>query len=184
MRAAPFALKLLIMRWPLLAALATLGVLAGCSAGPPARVWAASVCSTLTPWRAEIATLTAQAQQQTPQSTTPQEAKENLVRMLEGARDASERARAGVQAAGVPEVDEGDKVAAGITESLTKVRDAYGKARDSIDALPTNDSAAFYAGVSTTMTTLQQEYAASALDTSDIRSTELQSAFAEAPECH
>jgi len=71
-----------------------------------------------------------------------------------------------------------------MTESLTKVRDAYGKARDTVDALPTADSDRFYKGVQAAMVTLQQEYAASALDTTNLRSTELQAAFAEAPECH
>lgn len=161
-----------------------LGLLAGCAEGPPPRAWAASVCSTLTPWRAEINTLTTRAQQQTPQSTTPEQAKENLVRMLEGARDASEKARSGVAAAGVPEVDGGAKIAEGMTDSLTRVRDAYGKARDTVHELPTAEPSAFYEGVSSAMVTLQKEYAASALDTTNLHSTELQSAFAEAPECH
>jgi hypothetical protein len=50
--------------------------------------------------------------------------------------------------------------------------------------LPTADSDRFYKGVQAAMVTLQQEYAASALDTTNLRSTELQAAFAEAPECH
>lgn len=158
-------------------------LLAGCAEGPPARAWAATVCSALEPWRAEINTLTARAQQQTPQSATPEQAKDNLVRMLEGARDASETARGKVEAAGVPEVDGGDEVAAAMVESLRKVRDAYGKARDTVHGLPTSESASFYEGVRAAMDTLQKEYAASALDTSKLHSVELQQAFAEVPEC-
>jgi hypothetical protein len=169
---------------PVLATLVLLASLAGCAKGPPPRAWAASVCQALTPWRAEIATLTTTAQQQTPQSTTPEQAKENLMRMLEGARDATEKARGEVEAAGVPEVKDGKTIAAKMTDSLRKVRDAYGKARDTIEALPTADADRFYTGVQATMVTLQQEYAASALDTTNLRSTELQAAFAEAPECH
>ncbi|MEV0454750.1 hypothetical protein [Catellatospora methionotrophica] len=156
----------------------------GCVAdGPPPRVWAASVCSALNPWREEISTLTTRAQQQTPTSTTPQQAKENLVRMLEGARDASEKARGRIADAGVPEVDDGDAIAGGVTGSLAKVRDAYGRAGETVRTLSTDDPPAFYQGVSTAMTTLQQEYDASALDTSQLRSTELQQAFGEVPEC-
>lgn len=167
---------------PLLVAAAA--VLGGCMAdGPPPRVWAASVCSALNPWREEIATLTTRAQQQTPHATTPQQAKENLVRMLEGARDASEKARGKVAAAGVPEVDGGGDIADGVTGSLAQVRDAYGRAGDSMRALPTEDPAVFYDSVSTVMATLQREYDASALDTSSLRSTELQQAFGEVPEC-
>jgi predicted lipid-binding transport protein (Tim44 family) len=161
-----------------------LALLGGCAKGPPPRVWAASVCSALTPWRAEIATLTTRAQQQTPTSTTPGQAKENLVQMLAGAREASEKARGQVVAAGVPEVDGGAAVAAGMADSLGQVRDAYGRARDAVRDLPTDDSADFYDRVATVMVKLQKEYAASALDTSTLRSTELQKAFAEVPECH
>ncbi|MBV1851925.1 hypothetical protein KUA19_17450 [Catellatospora sp. NEAU-YM18] len=158
--------------------------LGGCVAsGPPPRVWAASVCSALTPWRDEISTLTTRAQQQTPASTTPEQAKENLVRMLQGARDASERARGKVVAAGVPEVDGGPAIADGVAGSLTKVRDAYGKAGDAVRDLSTEDPTAFYDHVSGVMVTLQQEYSASALDTSSLHSAELQQAFAEVPEC-
>ena len=176
--------KLLCMRRPVIVAIALLGLLAGCAAGPPARAWAASVCSALTPWRAEINTLTSRAQQQTPQSTTPEQAKDNLVQMLEGARDASERARSGVAAAGVPEVEGGAEVAERMTASLIKVRDAYGKARDTVSGLPTGEASTFYDGVSAAMVTLQSEYAASSLDTTNLHSVELQVAFAEAPECH
>src|SRR5688572_20883008 len=95
----------------LLAVLAATGALAGCSGGPPPRAWAASVCEALTPWRAEIDALTARAQAQTPHAATPEQAKDNLVHMLEGARDASERARARVEAAGVPAVEGGEAVA-------------------------------------------------------------------------
>jgi hypothetical protein len=156
----------------------------GCVAdGPPPRVWAASVCSALNPWREDIATLTTRAQQQTPNATTPQQAKENLVRMLEGARDASEKARGRIAAAGVPEVDGGDAIADGVMGSLAKVRDAYGRAGEAMRALSTDDPSAFYDGVAAIMATLRQEYDASALDTSSLRSTELQQAFGEVPEC-
>jgi predicted lipid-binding transport protein (Tim44 family) len=127
--------------------------------------------------------LTSRAQEQTPRSATPEQAKETLVRMLEGARDSSERARSKVEAAGVPEVEGGKDVATGMTESLRKIRDAYGRARDTIKALPTADTNAFYDGVSAAMKTLQEEYSASALDTSKLHSPELQQAFAEVPEC-
>ncbi len=173
------------MRRPLiaLALLAVLATAAGCSGGPPPRAWAASVCETLTPWRAEIDALTTRAQEQTPHAATPEQAKDNLVHMLEGARDASERARGKVESAGVPEVEGGQAVAAGMIDSLRKIRDAYAKARDTVDGLPTADPPAFYDGVESAMKTLQQEYAASSLDTSKLHSPELQKAFDEVPEC-
>lgn len=171
------------MQRPLLFLALLAVVVAGCSEGPPPRAWAANVCSALTPWRAEITTLTTRAQEQTPNSATPEQAKDTLVRMLEGARDSSERARGKVEAAGVPEVEGGKDIAAGMIESLRKMRDAYGKARDTISQLSTADAAAFYEAVSAAMSTLQEEYKASALDTTKLHSPELQQAFAEVPEC-
>ncbi|MDG4833839.1 hypothetical protein O7627_31690 [Solwaraspora sp. WMMD1047] len=166
------------------AALCLLAVLAGaCGGGPAPRAWAASVCQALAPWRAEISTLTSSAQQQMTAKTTPAQAQENLVRLFGGAEQASETARRSVQEAGVPDVDRGDVVSREFLASLTAVRDAYGQARRSIEELSTGEAGAFYAGVKTAIDTLNQEYDASALDTSELDSVELQAAFDEVPEC-
>src|SRR3954469_3941786 len=96
----------------LLALGATMG---GCSGAPGPRLWAASVCTALAPWRTEIGTLTTRTQQQMTAATTPAQAKENLTRLFGGAQSASERARAGVQKAGVPDVAGGAQVAQSFT---------------------------------------------------------------------
>lgn len=156
--------------------------LAGCGGGRPApQAWAADVCDALGPWRDEIDTLTSGAEQQMTAKTTPAQAKENLVRLLGGAERASETARAQVVDAGVPDVDEGETVAAGFAASLADVRDAYGNARKAIEGLDTGPG--FYDGVSSAVDTLNKEYDASALDTSKLDSPELARAFDEVPEC-
>ena len=157
--------------------------LGACSSGPAPRAWAASVCKVLAPWRTEIGTLTSRTQQQMTAATTPNQAKENLVRLFGGAESASERARAGVEKAGVPDVDEGEKVAEGFTASLGAMRDAYGRARTGIEALRTSPAKDFYAKVGTVVETLNTEYKASELDTSNLSSVELKEAFDEVPEC-
>jgi hypothetical protein len=157
--------------------------LAGCSGGPAPRAWAAAVCTALSPWRAEIGTLTSRTQLQMKAATSPGQAKENLVRLFGGAEAASEKARAGVEDAGVPEVEHGDEVASSFTASLSAVRDAYGRARSGIDALPTAPSDTFYTQVASVVDTLNTEYTKSELDTTKLNSTELQKAFAEVPEC-
>src|ERR1700754_2378701 len=86
-------------------------VLSACGGGSAPAAWAASVCAALTPWRAEIGSLTERTQQQMDVATTPAQAKENLVQMLGGAEQASERARAQIAAAGVPDVDDGERIA-------------------------------------------------------------------------
>jgi hypothetical protein len=156
---------------------------AGCSGAHSARAWATSVCTTLEPWRGEIGSLTSRAQQQMSALTTPGQAKENLVRLFSGAESASETARAGVAKAGVPDVDDGKKIADGFVGSLAAMRDAYGRARTGIEALPTAPAGTFYEQVQKVVAQLQTDYQASSLDTSNLNSEELKSAFDEVPEC-
>jgi hypothetical protein len=157
--------------------------LAACSGQPGARAWAAAVCTALSPWRSEIGALTSRTQQQMSAATTPAQARENLMRLFAGARDASERARAGVAGAGVPDVDGGAQIAHGFTGSLAAVRDAYGRAQESVGALATAPAKAFYEQVSRVVDRLNADYAASSLDTSKLNSAELEAAFDELPQC-
>lgn len=156
---------------------------AACGGGPAPRAWAASVCEALAPWRSEINNLTRATQQQMTAQTTPAQARENLVRLMAGAEQASENARRAVQEAGVPDVDHGDVVSREFIASLTAVRDAYGKARETIEALAIGQPGPFYDGVQAAVETLNTEYDASSLDTSRLDSVELKQAFDEVPEC-
>lgn len=158
-------------------------VVGGCANGPGARSWAATVCEALAPWRNEITSLNRRAQQQMTAETTPAQAKENLVRLVSGAEAASETARAKVAKAGVPDVQDGAEVARGFVTSLAAVRDAYAQAKQSLQTLDTGEPKTFYDGVSAVLTTLNQEYSRSALDTSSLDSPELKQAFDEVPEC-
>jgi phytoene/squalene synthetase len=141
------------------------------------------VCAALAPWRTEIGTLTTRTQQQMTAETTPAQAKENLTRLFAGAQDASEKARAGVQKAGVPEVDHGKRIASSFTASLSATRDAYARARTGIQALPIAPAATFYTKVGAVVDTLTADYKKSELDTSKLDSQELKEAFDEVPEC-
>ncbi|HEX6500415.1 MAG TPA: hypothetical protein VF054_15500 [Micromonosporaceae bacterium] len=159
--------------------------LAGCGTHAVApKSWVASVCRALTPWQQQIAQLTSQAQAAMAKATTPAETKTNLVRLLSGAEQASETARAKLAAAGVPDVQGGAVIAAEFTRSLAAVRDAYGKARRAVEALdPAMEASAFYDKVVAIWDTLNQEYSRSAVDTGKLSSTELRQAFDEVPEC-
>jgi hypothetical protein len=165
-----------------LAALAVL-LLGGCAGGPPPRVWAASVCTALSPWRAELAGLTTKAQEQANAAPNSAQAKENLVRLFDGAQKATEAARAKVKAAGVPDVDNGDKIAHSFQATLAAVRDAYGHAKDGVSELGADDPKTFSDGVASVLTTLNTEYAKSATDLTNLDSVELKKAFDEVPEC-
>ncbi len=167
---------------PLVFAAALLAACGGSAVAP--KTWAKSVCTALTPWRATLTSLTDDAQQHLAAAKTPEQAKQDLLGLLSGAETASETARQKVVSAGTPDVDGGDRIAARFAASLKAVRDAYGHARTTVSGLSTADAGAFYKEVGTAFGQLQQEYAASALDTSKVSSAPLRKAFNEVPECH
>jgi hypothetical protein len=161
---------------------------AGCTgdsggAGVAPAAWARSVCGALNPWRTEISDLTLKAQHELGTAKTAKQAKTNVVTLLSGAEQSSEKARRGVADAGVPKVERGDEIAKHFVASLEKARDAYGHAKTTVTALPTADATAFYAAVRGAFDTLREEYARSALDTEHVGSKDLQKAFDEVPEC-
>jgi hypothetical protein len=168
---------------PLLLLFVLAVTLSSCSGAPDAHAWAASVCTVLGPWRSEIGTLATRTQQQMTAATTPGQAKENLMRLFGGAQEASEKARAGVEKAGVPDADNGKQVAESFISSLSAMRDAYGRAKTGIEAVAIAPAKSFYTQVGVVVDTLQKEYSASELDTSKLNSEELSQAFDEVPEC-
>ena len=156
-------------------------LLSGCgTAAVPHRAWVTSVCQTLGPWRDRLTALNARAAEQMKSATTAGQARERLLRLLDGARQASEDARAKVAGAGVPDVTDGGAIAERFVNALAAVRDAYGKARDTVHGLP---EGTFYAGVGQAMTTLNQEYARAGVDTAKVASAQLRKDFDEVPAC-
>jgi hypothetical protein len=149
-----------------------------------AAAWARSVCTALSPWRTRLATLSSRTQSQLTSTTTPADAKRNLIGLLDGAATASETARRGVAGAGTPDVDHGADIATRFVRSLAATRDAYAHARTTVAGLDPSDAHAFYTAVGTAFGTLQNEYAASALDVDKLSSAPLRTAFNEVPECH
>ncbi len=159
-------------------------LVSGCGhPGVPHRTWVTSVCQTLAPWRDRITALNGQAAAQMKTATTPAQTRDNLLRLLDGARQATEDARAAVAAAGVPDVAGGDAIAQRFVAALAAARDAYGKAKDGIQALPDRNESAFYAGVKASMDTLTKEYAQAGVDTGRLASADLRTDFDEVPAC-
>ncbi|NJC73977.1 hypothetical protein HC031_30325 [Planosporangium thailandense] len=156
---------------------------AGTGSGVPPTAWAKSVCTALSPWRARLASLTGSTQAQLTSTTTPAQAKQNLVDLLGGAESASEAARQKIADAGTPAVDKGGEIAARFVASLQAARDAYAHARSTVAGLDTGNASTFYTAVASAFDKLQHEYAASALDTDKLSSAPLRQAFNEVPEC-
>lgn len=157
---------------------------AGCgSSGTPHRTWVAGVCQALHPWRDRITTLNAQAAQQMQSATNPVQTRDNLVRLLDGARQASEDARVKVAGAGNPDVADGGAIEQRFVGALAAVRDAYGRAQQTVQGLSTSDSAGFYQNVKATMDTLNTDYKRAGLDVGKLASADLQKDFGEVAEC-
>jgi MoxR-like ATPase len=157
---------------------------AGCGASkvPPVQ-WATTICSAVRPWRNQITALNTQAQQQVSSTSSPAQVRDSLVSLLSGGEQASERARAAVASAGIPDVDGGAMVASRFADSLTKIRDAYRHARTDLQTLAISDASSFYDGVVAVLARLQTEYAASALDTSNLDAPALREAFDGVDQC-
>jgi hypothetical protein len=158
-------------------------LLTGCGSGPTPQEWAGQVCDALTPFRARIADLNAQAQQRIAATSTPSETRASLLSLLQGGQDASEAARTAVVAAGTPDVAGGQDVANRFAGSLASTRDAYAHARADLQKLSTDDAAAFYDGVAGVLTTLNAEYTKSGVDTAGLESVELRQAFDKVDRC-
>lgn len=172
------------LRAGILVAVALVVVVAGCggSTVPPAQ-WAAKVCAAVGPWRAQIGTLNTQAQQQVSGASSPDQVRTSLLALLDGAAVVSENARQAVAAAGVPDVDGGATVATRFVDSLARAREAYRHAGSDLASLPTGDPTSFYDGVVAVLNRLQTEYAASALDTSNLDAPALRDAFDGVDQC-
>jgi hypothetical protein len=146
----------------------------------PHRTWVTKVCQALGPWRNQLTTLNGQAAEQMKGATTPGQARGHLLRLLDGARQVSEDARAKVAGAGVPDVVDGAVIEQRFVDALTAVRDAYGKAQQTVTKLPEAD---FYPGVTQALQTLNQEYARAGVDTAQLDSADLRKDFDEVPAC-
>jgi hypothetical protein len=159
-------------------------VLTGCGAsGVPHRSWVTNVCQTLSPWRDRITALNGQAAEQMKNAKTPAQTRENLLRLLDGARQATEDARAKVAAAGVPDVRDGSAIEQRFVAALAAARDAYAKARRGIEILADRDETAFYAGVTAAMDALTKDFARAGVDTGKLASADLRKDFDEVPAC-
>lgn len=164
-------------------AMICVGSVAACGGAVAPRTWVTTVCQSLAPWRDAISKLNATAQTQMASARTPQDTRTRVLTLLNGARQASETARAAVAAAGVPDVQGGAVIEKRFVDSLAAVRDAYARAATTVGALPTGDAKAFYAGVASAMSQLNTDYSKAGVDTAALASDELQADFAQVAAC-
>jgi hypothetical protein len=146
------------------AAIGMAAALLSCAGPTEPKAWTDRVCQALTPWRSQITELNSQAAAQMKTATSAVQARDSIMRLLDGAQKSTESARSKVAAAGVPDVKGGKDAAARLVNALAAMRDAYD-------------------GVVAAMGTLNQEYAKAGVGTDALGSAELTKDFDEAAGC-
>ncbi len=153
------------------------------AAAVPADEWAASVCTAVGDWQTEL-------QSSAPDAgnlTDIESAKQTLGDFLDGASTATDEMVSEVEAAGVPDVENGEEIAQKFQANLAAVGDSFDQAKTDLDALSTDDPTGFAAGlqgIATTLTTAGTE-AGQAFDklAAEYPSAGIDDAAAEVPEC-
>lgn len=162
-----------------------LGLVAACGGDDavPPETWAKSVCKAVKPWSAEIGRLQSATRQKITARSDIGQTKTELITLFGGMAQATDTALAKVREAGVPDVDDGRKIADQFVSALTAARDSFVKGKNAVAALPTDDQKVFYDGVLAAGDAMSQENAKAGQAFSDISSPELDKAFEEVPEC-
>ena len=172
------------MRVRVVAAGAVVSTLAACgSGGVPPKEWAREVCLAVKPWSTQIDASVTQARQQITGGTDPTKTKAELVALFSGAQQASADAVAKVRKAGTPDAENGEQVAAQFSAALVAAQKNFGRAADGVAALPTKDRSAFDDGVVKVGDQLSKDNNASTRQLGDVRSKDLEKAFAAVSEC-
>jgi hypothetical protein len=112
---------------------------AGASVDPA--TYTHSVCTTLNSYKAQVASI--QQSSNLSSATTLTEVRDRLVSFLTQVGAASNTAVTSLQNAGTPNIKNGTKIAAVITNEITTLRDAFAKATRAARALNLNNVTAF-----------------------------------------
>ncbi len=155
--------------------------------GGPDRVkpgaWAKDICGTVRPWAEHIQQSVTDAQATLGKTSDPAVTKPKLSQLFGDAANETDKAIKGVDRAGVPDVDNGEQIAKQFRAALVNARDAFARARRSIDGLSTNDKAKFNADVVRIGNQLSTDYAKTGKAIGNTNSAELRKAFDSEPEC-
>lgn len=171
----------------LVVALALLALTMACgqdgSGKVPAQQWAKDVCMSVRPWASKIQTAVSSTQATLAKSSEPKVVKPQLTQLFSGAARDTDTAVAQIDAAGVPDVENGERIAKDFRAALVSARNAFASAQTSVQALDTSDKARFDAAVSQVGTKLKQDYAKAGANIKKATSAELTKAFESEPAC-
>jgi hypothetical protein len=118
----------------------------------PASQWLGDFCTALGTWQGELT----EGVPDTASVTDVETAKESLVSYLENAAAATQTLVDDIQAAGVPEVENGEAIATEMRNEIAAVGESFSAAKADVEGLSTDDPAAFATSLSELGTTLTE----------------------------
>lgn len=149
----------------------------------PAAEYASDVCGALDAWvtasRDRAGSLTGVLNP----TDTPENRRDVLAGYIDGVIEDTEALLDDVQGAGVPDVEGGKEIAGQIADAFDSVKTELEQTRDDVDALPTDDPAAFTAAATQLGTSVQTSLTAVGTSVGGISEPELNQAFAVEPTC-
>lgn len=143
-----------MLRLPILTLGAAALLAAGCGGGedsneaeapegtPPAQ-WVTTVCGALDDWQTSLETEARGLPQEVLQADSPEDAKQRIVGFLDQVIDETDAMIETVDDAGRPAVDAGQRVADAVHARLSRVKEAFERARTSVEDVPTDNPLAF-----------------------------------------
>jgi hypothetical protein len=147
-----------------------------------AEAYATGVCGAIVDWVDEIQGLNADLQANLDPSSIDA-LKDAMVTFLDDVIVSTDTVIAEVEDAGVPDVDDGDAAAQNLLAGLRDSRGVFEGARDRVEAMSTDDPAAFGEELQTVGTDIQTSMSTIGEDLGAFESPELDEVSKDIPEC-
>ncbi len=168
----------------LLAAGLFVGACGGGGGSADAEAYASRICQAFSTWVNDIQrrnqTLTAALGPQ----ATPAEGKEQLQIFLDSVIEDTDKLINSVDAAGVPDVEGGQRAATQVKNAAARAKRSFESARAQVDQLPTDNRAAFRAGAQQIGTQIGSSLSALGQELRNrAQSQEIRQAFEDSPTC-
>lgn len=148
-----------------------------------AQEYASDVCGALDSWVTASRDRAGSLTEVLNPTDTPENRRDVLAGYIDGVIEDTEALLDDVQAAGVPDVEGGEQIAGQIADAFDSVKTELEQTRDDVDALPTDDPAAFTAAATQLGTSIQTSLTAVGTSVGGISEPELNQAFAVEPTC-
>jgi hypothetical protein len=145
--------------------------------------YATDICTAFLGWRDDIQARQQDLQQGLSPGISPQEGKDALAGFLGDAVDASDDLVKEVEAAGVPDAENGQEAADALQGAAQSARDELAKAEEAVGDLPTDDRQAFSTAADELGNNVRTALGEVGSGLEDIESEELDKAFDEEEAC-